>query len=279
MGYIIGIDVGGSTTKTVGFKDGKLISPCMVKANDPQASLFGGFGKFLAENNLKLSEIERVMVTGVGSSILSGSVYGIPAYKVDEFQAIGKGGLFLSGLSHAIVVSMGTGTAIVAASKDYTRHIGGTGVGGGTLLGLSNRMLNIRDFNALIKMAEGGSLRHVDLFVNDLTSEIINTLPEQVTASNFGRISDLATPADIAMGIINLVLQTIGVASAFAARIEKTTDIVLTGTLTGIPYTREIFDGLESLYGVKYTLPEHAEFATSVGAALCSPDDMSYQPV
>ncbi|HHX72757.1 MAG TPA: type II pantothenate kinase [Clostridiales bacterium] len=273
MRYVIGIDVGGSTTKTVGFQNGTLISPIMVKASDPKASLFGGFGKFLEDNRLKLDEIERVMVTGVGSSILAGSIYGIPAYKVDEFRAIGKGGLFLSGLHHAIVVSMGTGTAIVAAGEDYVRHIGGTGVGGGTLLGLSNRMLNIRDFNALIKAAEGGSLHHVDLFVNDLTSEIIHTLPDQVTASNFGRISDLATPADIAMGIINLVLQTIGVTSAFASHIEKTKDIVLTGTLTGIPYAREIFNGLESLHGVTYTLPEHAEFATSVGAALCKPEE------
>ena len=36
---------------------------------------------------------------------------------------------------------MGTGTALVAAEGDHAEHILGTGVGGGTLLGLSNRML------------------------------------------------------------------------------------------------------------------------------------------
>ena len=43
----------------------------------------------------------------------------------------------------AIIVSMGTGTAYVMADNDKAYHIGGTGAGGGTLLGLSNRMLNI----------------------------------------------------------------------------------------------------------------------------------------
>ncbi len=208
------------------------------------------------------------MVTGVGSSILSGSVYGIPAYKVDEFQAIGKGGLFLSGLSHAIVVSMGTGTAIVSADKDGARHIGGTGVGGGTLLGLSNRMLNIRDFNSLIKAAEGGSLRHVDLLVNDITPKSLTNLTNQTTASNFGKISDLATQSDIAMGIINLVFQTIGVTSVFASRMEGTNKIVLIGTLTMMPYARGIFDTLEPLYDVEFIIPEFAMFGTSAGAAL-----------
>ena len=141
-------------------------------------------------------------------------------------------------------------------------------MGGGTLLGLSNRMLNIRDFNSLVKTAEGGNLNHVDLFVNDLTSKYLPTLPEGTTASNFGRISDLATKSDIAMGIINLVFQTIGVTSVFAAKIEKTKKIVLIGTLTEVPYTKLIFAGLEPLYGVEFILPKFAEYATSAGAAL-----------
>ena len=56
--------------------------------------------------------------------------------KVDEFHAIGKGGLFLTGLTRAIIVSMGTGTAFIIADQNGEKHIGGTGIGGGTLLGL-----------------------------------------------------------------------------------------------------------------------------------------------
>ncbi len=272
MSIVIGIDVGGTTTKIVGTDGQKLISPLMVKASDPKASIYGAFGKFLDDNNFSLDDISKAMVTGVGSSALEDNIYGISAEKVDEFRAIGRGGLYLSDLDKAIIVSMGTGTAMVSAEGKNASHIGGTGMGGGTLLGLSNRMLNIRDFNSLVKTAEGGKLEHVDLFVNDITTKALPTLPEGTTASNFGRISDLAANSDIAMGIINLVFQTIGVMSVFCARLEKTEKIVLIGTLTEVPYTKEIFSKLEPLYGVKYILPAKAEYATSAGAALCGTD-------
>lgn len=272
MSIEIGIDVGGSTTKIVGMDGHTMKSPLMVKASDPKASIYGAFGKFLDDNSLRLGDISKIMVTGVGSVAIDDEIYGIKAYHVDEFRAIGRGGLYLSGLEKAIIVSMGTGTAIVSASGKEAHHVGGTGMGGGTLLGLSNRMLNIRDFDSLVKTAEGGQLSRVDLFVNDLTKESMPTLPAGTTASNFGRISDLATNSDIAMGIINLVFQTIGVTSVFASRIENTKKIILIGTLTEVPYTREIFSGLEPLYGVQFILPKFAEYATSAGAALCSCD-------
>ncbi|NLC53245.1 MAG: pantothenate kinase, partial [Firmicutes bacterium] len=95
MGMVIGIDVGGSTTKIVGLHENKLYSPLFVKANDPVASIFGAFGKFINANELTLNDIKHVMITGVGSSYIDQPLYGIPTTKVDEFRAIGKGGLFL----------------------------------------------------------------------------------------------------------------------------------------------------------------------------------------
>ncbi len=53
---VIGIDVGGSTTKIVGFTDeGTLIEPLFVKATDPVTSVYGALGKFTSENGLALS--------------------------------------------------------------------------------------------------------------------------------------------------------------------------------------------------------------------------------
>ena len=67
MGYIIGIDVGGSTTKIVGLKDGVLQNTINVKASDPVTSAYGAFGKFLTESGLELADIDKVRITGVGS--------------------------------------------------------------------------------------------------------------------------------------------------------------------------------------------------------------------
>lgn len=270
MGLVIGIDVGGSTTKIVGLKEKQLISPVWVKANDPVASIYGAFGKFIDLNGLNLDDIEQVMMTGVGASYINQPLYGIPTRKIDEFRAIGKGGLFLSGLDQAIIVSMGTGTAYVMASRDQVKHIGGTGVGGGTLLGLSNKMLNIRHFDDLIAMAEGGNLAHIDLLIGDITKDPIVGLPPETTASNFGKISDLATKADTALGIINLVFQTIGMLAVFATRIYQVSDVVLTGNLTNVPQAGEIFAMLHQLYQVHFHTPVHAEFATATGAALAA---------
>ena len=134
MSVVIGIDVGGSTTKIVGFrKDGEkreLIAPLFVKATDPVTSIYGAFGKFTDVNSLAFSDIEKVLTTGVGASYLSKPIYALPCGTVPEFKSIGLGGLYLSHLQEAIIVSMGTGTAIVhARAGQDTDYLGGTGVG------------------------------------------------------------------------------------------------------------------------------------------------------
>lgn len=268
MNRIIGIDIGGSTTKIVGLSDGEIFSPILVRATDPVASVYGALGRFLNDNKLTLKDIEKVMVTGVGASYLNERLFGIPTAKVAEFMAVGMGGLFLSKLKKAIIVSMGTGTALVMADHSKAIHLGGTGVGGGTLLGLSNRMLNIRNFQDIIEMAKDGDLSHIDLSIGDISSDEIIGLPPETTASNFGKISDLATKSDVALGIINLVFQTIGMVSVFATRNEQISDVILTGNLTNVPQAKEVFDKLSELYNVNFFMPEHAEFATAVGAAM-----------
>lgn len=240
----------------------------LVKATDPIASVYGAFGKFISANHLNISDIERIMITGVGSSYITEPLYGIPTGKVDEFRAIGAGGLYLSQLTNAIIVSMGTGTAFVKADPSGVRHIGGTGVGGGTLLGLSNRMLNVRHFDDLIETAVGGDLSHIDLNISDISHDIVEGLTPETTASNFGKLSDLATRADIALGIINLVFQTIGMIAVFATRIDHTTDVVLTGNLTNVPQSRDIFKQLGELFKVNFIFPPNAEYATAAGAAI-----------
>jgi type II pantothenate kinase len=278
MGKIIGIDIGGSTTKIVGFDNGAIFSPLLVKATDPIASVYGAFGKFLDTNRLELNDIERIMVTGVGSSYLTAKLYDIPTGMVDEFRAIGMGGLFLSNLTNALIISMGTGTALVKADNKGVRHIGGTGVGGGSLLGLSNRMLNVRNFNDLIETAKDGNLDHIDLTIGDLSHHVVG-LPPESTASNFGKLSDLASKSDVALGIINLVFQTIGMVAVFAARIDQTKDIILTGNLTNVPQSHDIFAELAKLFDVNFITPANAEYATAVGAAISYVQGMPFTEI
>ena len=271
MSYVVGIDIGGTTTKIVGIKDNEVMSPVTpfkVQATDPITSAYGAFGRFISENDIPLSEIEQVMLTGAGSSRVEGGFFNLATKKVTEFDALGLGGLALSGCHEAIIVSMGTGTAFVRATYDKIAHIGGTGVGGGTLLGLADRMLGLRNFDNIVEIAGGGNLDHIDLHIKDITAYKVSTLNPDTTASNFGKLSDLASNSDVAMGIINMVFQSIGMFAVFAARNDTIKQIVLTGNLTLIPQARQIFDGLETLYDIKFLIPENAEYATAYGAAL-----------
>ncbi len=274
MGVVIGIDVGGSTTKIVGFRREEgtcaLMSPLFVRATDPITSIYGAFGRFTAENDLALSDIDSVVTTGVGSSYITKPIYDLPCDTVPEFRSIGLGGLYLSGLEKAIVVSLGTGTALVYAEKGKEpEYLGGTGVGGGTLVGLSKKILGAEDIDYIQELAMEGDLSHVDLRIGDITKKDHGlTMPDHMTASNFGKVTDTATNADFALGILNMVFETVGMLALFAARARDVKDIVLIGNLAGVTYAKKAFEGLSSMFGVRFAIPENAQFGTVIGTAI-----------
>lgn len=277
MKNIIGIDVGGSTTKIVGFrKDSKvrtLIPPQFVRADDPITSVYGAFGKFTLDNKLSLEDIDTVLMTGVGSSYITKPIYSLPCKAVSEFDCIGLGGLYLSGLDEAVVVSMGTGTALIYAKRDADKtqieYLGGTGMGGGTLLGLSRKILGVDTVEHIEKLCEDGNLDNIDLRISDISNpRLFPEVSKNLTAANFGKLSDLATPGDIALGLANMVGETVFMLSVFAARRYNIKNIVLTGNLSVISPVRRVFETLQNSFGVNFIIPEYAQFSTVIGAAL-----------
>lgn len=278
---VIGIDVGGSTTKIVGFRPDatrpsaapSMIDPIIVKATDPITSIYGAFGRFTTENNLSIKDIGKVMMTGVGSSYLKGPIYDLPCHKVPEFSGVGIGGLYLSGLDNAIVVSMGTGTALVHAVRHpdgriETEYLGGTGVGGGTLTGLARRLVGVDSVRHLETLCDGGDLSKIDLTIRDITREDEYPMNGDLTAANFGKLSDLADNHDIALGLTNMVAEIIAMLSIFAARGHGIGDIVLTGNLTAIKPIRRVFENLQEPFKVRFLFPELSQYGTVIGAAL-----------
>jgi len=271
---IIGIDVGGSTTKIVGFRGSKVLGATFVHAADPITSLYGAFGKFTVDHGIELGDIEKVIVTGAGSSYVKGPLYGLPCVHESEFSCVGRGGLYLSGLSEAVIISMGTGTALVHAKKDGDNvdinYLGGTGVGGGTLIGLSKKLIGMENIDHIVEAAKTGNLDNIDLRISDIAKKTSRNmpLPNDMTAANFGKVSDIATSGDIALGVINMVFETIGMIGMFASRNAGTKNIVLTGNMTSLPQAKEIFENLNKLFDLNFIIPENAVFATAHGAAL-----------
>ena len=274
MSVILGVDVGGSTTKIVALhKDPSKAFECMqVRAGDQLTSLFGAMGNLLYTHGLTLNDVEKIVLTGVGAARVDRDIQGIPTVKVPEFEAIARGGLYLAGLDKAMVVSMGTGTAFVKAETApdgscLASHVGGSGMGGGTLMGLSSKILDTTDMEAILAMASKGDVTHVDLTIGDISTAEIPNLPAHATAASFGRVRSTATQEDFAIGLIQMIIQNAGVLAAFACRTWGMKDIVVTGTLGTIPQAQAILDEVAALYGLRFFIPPHTAFATALGAA------------
>jgi len=273
MKVSIGIDIGGSTTKAAGFTEaGELFGTLQVRADDPRTSTYGVLGRFLKEHQLALCDVADITLTGLGSTFFHEDIYGIPTFHALELEAIGQGGLRLSGLTEALVVSMGTGTAFVRAAKDGCRHLGGSGIGGGTLSGLASRFLHETDIFALAEMAGRGSRAMADLRIGDLLDEEIPALNSDLTAANFGKIKSGATDNDMAAALFNMIYENIGVMASFALNGDTIRDVVLTGSLACLAPAAETFDvfnRMQDLFHVHFIIPPHTAFATAVGA-LCA---------
>ena len=266
---VVGIDIGSTTTKAVSLESGRVIKKIKTKAQDAVTSATGALGKMIIENGIKMPEIKRIMITGVGATGIDGELFGIPTEKVNEINAIGTGGMFLSGRDNIIIANIGTGTAIIEARKDEIIHLGGSGVGGGTILGLAKKLLSLSDYTDIMALASSGSLDTVDLLLEDIMTTDISFLNKKSTASNFGKMLDTASDKDIALGIINMVYEVIGMISVFAARSRNIDQVIVTGSGSYTPLGRKILAEITRMHAVAFEYPEDAEYTTAIGAGLC----------
>jgi len=265
---LIGIDIGSTTTKAVSLEDRLIVKKIKTRADDAVTSATGALGKMILENGIRMSDIERIMITGVGATKIEGDLFGIPTEKVNEITAIGIGGMFISGQDNIIITNIGTGTAIIEARKDRIIHLGGSGVGGGTIRGLAKKLLFLSDFKDIMALAAAGSLDPVDLLLEDIMITDFSFLNKKSTASNFGKTLDTSRNEDIALGIINMVYQVIGMLSVFAARSRNIDKVIVTGSGCHNPIGHEILAEITRMHSIAFEYPADGEYTTAVGAAL-----------
>jgi type II pantothenate kinase len=265
---VIGIDIGSTTTKVAAIDLNNDIIKVKTKAIDAITSATGAFGKMIMENHFKLENIEKIIITGAGSSKITDNLFGIKTNKIDEMKAIGIGGKYLSKKDQIIISNIGTGTAIIEVNGNKINHLGGTGVGGGTIIGLAKELLKTSDFDTIMQYASKGNIDNVDLNIGDIAETNIGFLNKEYTASNFGKMLDTATKEDMAIGIINLTYQVIGMVSVFAAKSKNNNTVVFTGNGCNNPIGQNILTGISEMYKLDFEFPVDAEYATAIGAAL-----------
>lgn len=261
---IIGIDSGSSTVKIVELDaNGNLLHKLMMD----KVPIVEAIKTFIDKENIDIKNIEKAVLTGVGKDEVEDNIYNIPTIKIDEFTAIGTGGLYLAKQKSGLVISIGTGTAFVESKGRRHKHIGGTGVGGGTLLNLCKKFGEVHSFQEINEAILKGDLSNIDLTIQDVATGEIVSLPKDTTSANFGKLKENILKEDIIAGICNMIFETIGMMSVFATRNKKNRNIIVIGNVATMPYMKKVLSKIEKLHkGVKFIIPNEAEFGVAIGA-------------
>lgn len=224
MVQAIGIDVGGTLTKVAFFdqnhqlnllhfpsSDLHIVSEWITSyKEDIQIGLTGGRAEQLKtflrshENLHYLVEFDAT-IAGVNYQL-----------KKDNHQ-----------FTEAVITNIGTGTSIHSLKRSDHERIAGTGIGGGTLLGMSALMTGIHQFDEIVKFSAAGSRSEVDMLVSDIYFGNKTPIDGGLTASNFGdaglrplmersKEDVLAT----VQGLVGEVISTLSIQCAFAEEVE-----------------------------------------------------------
>lgn len=271
---IVAIDFGASNTDAAAVIEGRLRVWSERRQGMPSVE---SVEAILAAGGLSFSNVELIAVTGGHHQILPETIANIQVVKVGELVAIGRGGQALASgqwqlpEEPMLVISAGSGTAMVAARGDHYQHVTGTGVGGGTLLGLGHLLLGTTDPREIDRLALLGDANGADLALRDLVSGPIGALPPDATAVNFGRVArldEVPPRQDLAAALVTMIGQVIATLSINAARAAQLQRAVITGHMTDMQSMRLTMTRVGTFFGMPLELCMEAGHATVIGALL-----------
>ena len=273
----VGIDFGLTNTDVVVMADGAVVQSATLPSERP--TTLAHLAQAIAALGRSAGGFERLCVTGGQHRQLPDEMAGVPIAKADEIASIGLGGLYLArqrepALKEALIVSAGSGTAMVAARGDRAYHVTGSAVGGGTLLGLCRLLINTADPHEVNQLALAGDANKVDITLVEAVGGAIGRLPADANAVNFGRPATRAwsgaARADLAAAAAVLVGQVIAVIAINAARAEQLPLIVMVGHLMDLPCMRRVVETVAGYYGAQVMIPPTPGLATAIGAVMAS---------
>lgn len=268
------IDFGISNTDVVARIDGELRHWNQPYFGDPDEK---SVRVILAAGGVDLDDLEQLAVTGGRHKLLPLTLGRTQVVPFNEVQAIGRGGQAILGLhgderqQPLLVASAGSGTALIKAEGDSYAHVSGTGVGGGTMLGLARLLLGTLDPQEIGDLALAGDRNGADLSLADVITGPIGHLPADATAVNFGRLARTSFDGDVrredlAAALVNLVAQTIGLITVNTAHAHGCERIVVIGHMLDMAYFRHVLGLVGKYYATPMILPEAAGCATALGA-------------
>jgi type II pantothenate kinase len=153
-------------------------------------------------------------------------------------------------------------------------RIGGTALGGGTLLGLGRRLAGCTDFAELCRLAERGDRWRVDLSVADVyAGGQTPPLAAELTASAFARLGREAgaRPEDLAAALVWMVGENVALIAGGLAGAAGVDHIVVGGgTLHGNPLLHEAIADIAGRFGRHCTFLDDGAYGAALGALLAA---------
>lgn len=185
MSTVIGIDTGGTLTKLA----------YLNEQNELMLKVFPSNEMHLVKEWLQNHpQVDEIGLTGGRTEQLRDVLKTMKSIEyIVEFEATLMGVRYLlkqegHQIENSIITNIGTGTSIHYMDGNSHIRIGGTGIGGGTLIGLSAIMTGITDFNDIKNRAANGNREQIDLLVKDIYQGMDTPIDGNLTASNFGKV-------------------------------------------------------------------------------------------
>jgi len=192
-----------------------------------------------------------------------------------------------------LLCNVGTGVSIlhVESERSYTR-VSGTAIGGGTFMGLTRLLTQMRHFEQALDVAGSGDARRVDMLVSDIygsdTGRSGLNLPGDLTASFFAKnleSADGVSPReqvqddDICKALVVMIAQNLAQIAHLNARIHGAKRVFFTGNflrnndlaLRTIVYTMQRWSQLDRQRGEEPTEAiffRHEGYFGAIGAFL-----------
>ncbi|WP_423363058.1 hypothetical protein [Mycoplasma sp. P36-A1] len=262
----IGLDLGLSSIKIIITNNKKEILIRKLVDNDKcDITLLDEYLIGLLNKSKVEYIVEQVIITGIGQNRIDKVLNTRPIF-VDEIQAIGYGAQVVSSLNDCIVVSIGTGTAFVNCHNNVVEHIGGSALGGGTIIGIGDRMFNTTRFKDIINYAVQGEVNKSDRMIKkDYTKNDGSNM--LITASNLGNASEeFVNDFDIMIGCIKMVVQNVCIMAALYAKQYQQNNIVITGSLANLEQVYDIAKDVGILHDVNFIVGKSPMYTTLTGA-------------
>ena len=259
----LGIDVGATLCKIA------------VDAGGERFAVLPSAGLAAVRAHVAAAGPARIVATGGGAVALGERIAGVAVEVVAEFEALARGVRHLAGEAalvlpeRALVVSIGTGTSIVRLDDGPAVRVGGTAVGGGTMLGLAYRLHGTARFVEVVALAAAGDRRRVDLLVGEVyAGAAAPAVLRDLTASNFAKC-EANSREDLAHAIVGLVGETVALLAGALARAEDVRAVVYCGTtLADNEPLAVIVRAITHHFGHEAVLLPHGGFAGALGCLL-----------